>query len=190
MRSWVQWGLHSYGYLQKAPPAFVPRLGVTGSAGVVGLLLASSKTKKLVYPPVFMGLVTSLISTTSHHICPGQWKEIIFPSPSPFSPCPYLPFYSFPHYSCLLLLIQMIPLCSEELILALVWTYISTVPPTQAWFCFPAVYEFEDCGADSFYSDMNSLLRPARVRVKPQSYEYTCHLKREVIWGTGHLSEW
>lgn len=57
--------------------AFVPRLGVAGVAGVVGLLLASSKTKTLVYPPAFMGLsCLSLISTTSHHICPGQWKEI------------------------------------------------------------------------------------------------------------------
>lgn len=61
MQSLVQWGLDSYEYLQNAPPGFLPRLGVIGFAGVVGLLLArGSKIKKLVYPPTFMGLAASL----------------------------------------------------------------------------------------------------------------------------------
>ncbi|CAD7671974.1 unnamed protein product [Nyctereutes procyonoides] len=61
MQSLVQWGLDSYEYLQNAPPGFFPRLGVTGFAGIVGLLLArGSKIKKLVYPPGFMGLAASL----------------------------------------------------------------------------------------------------------------------------------
>ncbi|TEA34737.1 hypothetical protein DBR06_SOUSAS20210026, partial [Sousa chinensis] len=61
MQSVVQWGLDSYEYLQNAPPGFFPRLGVIGFSGVVGLLLArGSKIKKLVYPPVFMGLAASL----------------------------------------------------------------------------------------------------------------------------------
>nr|KAF6434973.1 apolipoprotein O [Rousettus aegyptiacus] len=61
MQSLVQWGLDSYEYLQNAPPGFLPRLGVIGFAGVVGLLLArGSKIKKLVYPPSFMGLAASL----------------------------------------------------------------------------------------------------------------------------------
>uniref|UniRef100_A0A8C6EEP6 MICOS complex subunit n=1 Tax=Microcebus murinus TaxID=30608 RepID=A0A8C6EEP6_MICMU len=57
----VQWGLDSYEYLQNAPPGFFPRLGVIGFAGLVGLLLArGSKVKKLVYPPGFMGLASSI----------------------------------------------------------------------------------------------------------------------------------
>ncbi|XP_015444619.1 MICOS complex subunit MIC26 [Pteropus alecto] len=61
IQSLVQWGLDSYEYLQNAPPGFLPRLGVIGFAGVVGLLLArGSKIKKLVYPPTFMGLAASL----------------------------------------------------------------------------------------------------------------------------------
>uniref|UniRef100_A0A8C5KQC3 MICOS complex subunit n=1 Tax=Jaculus jaculus TaxID=51337 RepID=A0A8C5KQC3_JACJA len=57
----VQWGLDSYEYLQNAPPGFFPRLGVIGLAGFVGLLFTrGSKIKKLVYPPVFMGLAASV----------------------------------------------------------------------------------------------------------------------------------
>ena len=59
-RAWFSGGF-SYEYLQTAPPGFFPRLGVTGFAGIVGLLLArGSKIKKLVYPPGFMGLAASL----------------------------------------------------------------------------------------------------------------------------------
>ncbi|CAD7693825.1 unnamed protein product [Nyctereutes procyonoides] len=61
MQSLVQWGLDSYEYLQNAPPGFLPRVGVTGFAGIVGLFLGrDSKIKKLVYPPGFMGLAASL----------------------------------------------------------------------------------------------------------------------------------
>ncbi|XP_036295577.1 MICOS complex subunit MIC26 isoform X1 [Pipistrellus kuhlii] len=61
IKSLVQWGSDSYEFLQNAPPGFFPRLGVIGFAGIVGLLLArGSKLKKLVYPPVSMGLAASL----------------------------------------------------------------------------------------------------------------------------------
>ncbi|KAB0393756.1 hypothetical protein E2I00_016142, partial [Balaenoptera physalus] len=44
------------------------------------------------------------------------------------------------------------------------------------------VYKCWSCGADVFYSDVKDiLLGLAKVRVRPQSYEYTSHLKREVI---------
>ncbi|XP_021105847.1 MICOS complex subunit MIC26 isoform X2 [Heterocephalus glaber] len=61
MQSLVQWGLDGYEYLQNAPPGFFPRLGVIGFAGLVGLVFTrGSKIKKLVYPPVFMGLAASI----------------------------------------------------------------------------------------------------------------------------------
>ena len=78
MQSLVQWELDSYEYLQNAPPGFFPRLGVIGFAGIVGLLLAKdSKTKKLVYPSAWVpgSSCLSLLSTTSHCICPARKCE-------------------------------------------------------------------------------------------------------------------
>lgn len=69
--------------------------------------------------------------------------------------------------------------------------YHGTLPPAATMIlCFSVVYECWGCGADVFYSNMNMLRGPVRVRVRPQSYEYTSHLKRAIILGVSHLSEY
>ena len=97
-------------------------------------------------------------------------------------------FCSFPS-----LLLQTVLLQSEELILALVWTvpfHWTPPPPPAMILCSSVVYKCWSCGADVFYSDVKDiLLGLARVRVRPQSYEYTSHLKREVIL-EGQSCEW
>ncbi|XP_034876010.1 MICOS complex subunit MIC26-like [Mirounga leonina] len=77
MQSLVHWGLDWCDISKIHLLDFFPRLSVISFAGIVGLLLTRhSKIRKVVYTPGFMRLSASLLSITSHSICPVSGEKL------------------------------------------------------------------------------------------------------------------